>query len=242
MQELLSEPTSDASIAQALAQTHQRINQACACAGRDHSAVRLLAVSKTKPLSAVNQAYQFGQRHFGENYLQDALNKIEHCAFNDVHWHFIGAIQSNKTKTIAHHFDWVHTLDRLKIARRLSEQRPDNMPPLKVLIQVNISQEKNKHGVALPALDEIVAAVDVLPNLALCGLMCIPAATHDVAQQRQAFNLMTATRDRLNSRYPHLTELSMGMSGDLDSAIACGATMVRIGTDIFGARGTRTET
>ena len=242
MQDLTSVPNSDFSIAQALAQIHHRIDQACTSSGRDQAEVSLLAVSKTKPLSAVNQAYQLGQRHFGENYLQDALDKIERCTFNDVCWHFIGAIQSNKTKTIAHSFDWVHTLDRLKIARRLSEQRPDNMAPLKVLIQVNISQEKNKNGVALTDLDELVGAVDVLPNIELCGLMCIPAATHDVAEQRHAFNQMAATRDRLNRRYPQLTELSMGMSGDLDSAIACGATMVRIGTDIFGARSTHPET
>ena len=241
MQDIISEPNHDVSITQALTQVHHRINQACTSSGRDQTEVRLLAVSKTKPLSAVNQAYQLGQRHFGENYLQDALEKIEHCMFGDVCWHFIGAIQSNKTKTIAHSFDWVHTLDRLKIARRLSEQRPDNMAPLKVLIQVNISQEKNKNGVALADLDELVAAVDVLPNLALCGLMCIPAATQDVDQQSHAFNQMTTTRDRLNKSYPQLTELSMGMSGDLDSAIACGATMVRIGTDIFGARNTHAE-
>ena len=235
-------PNSDSPIARALSQTHSRIDQACTTAGRDRSDVRLLAVSKTKPLSAVNQAYHLGQRHFGENYLQDALDKIEHCMFDDVCWHFIGAIQSNKTNTIAHHFAWVHTLDRLKIARRLSQQRPANMAPLKVLIQVNISQENTKYGVALADLDQLVAAVDVLPNLALCGLMCIPAATQDVAEQRRAFNQMASTRDRLNNRYPQLTELSMGMSGDLDSAIACGATMVRIGTDIFGARSTGTET
>ena len=241
MQDLIPEPNTPSSIAQALAQVHVRIDQACTCAGRDQSEVSLLAVSKTKPLSAVYQAYHLGQRHFGENYLQDALDKIKHCTFGDVCWHFIGAIQSNKTKPIAHSFDWVHTLDRLKIARRLSEQRPDNMAPLKVLIQVNISQESNKHGVALADLDELVAAVDVLPNLALCGLMCIPAATEDVAEQRRAFNQMTATRDRLNNCYPQLTELSMGMSGDLDSAIACGATMVRIGTDIFGARNTHAQ-
>jgi hypothetical protein len=227
---------SNHSIAQALILTQNRIAAACDKAGRPHSQVSLLAVSKTKPLEDIMQAYNQGQRQFGENYLQDALAKIKACPFNDIEWHFIGAIQSNKTKAIAEHFDWVHTLDRLKIARRLSEQRPDHLAPLKVLIQVNISQEVNKSGIMLSQLDELVAQVDLLPHLQLCGLMCIPAATEEQVQQEHAFTQMTQARDRLKPSYPQLTELSMGMSGDLASAIACGATMVRIGTDIFGAR------
>ena len=223
-------------IPQALMRTQQRINKACQVSNRNANDVMLLAVSKTKPLSDVIAAYDHGQRHFGENYLQDALDKIEHCTHYNIVWHFIGAIQSNKTKAIAAKFDWVHTLDREKIALRLSQHRPPHLPPLKVLIQVNISNEDNKSGVALEQLDALVEQVSQLPNLLLCGLMCIPAVTQTDSIQRQAFNKMAAARDKLNGTYPHMKQLSMGMSGDLNSAIACGSTIVRIGTDIFGAR------
>ena len=223
-------------IPQALIRTQQRINEACQASGRSTHDVMLLAVSKTKPLSDVVEAYDYGQRHFGENYLQDALEKIEHCLHKDIVWHFIGAIQSNKTKTIATQFDWVHTLDREKIALRLSQHRPPHLPPLKVLIQVNISNENNKSGVALEELDALIEQVSQLPNLLLCGLMCIPAAGQTKAIQQLAFNKMAAARDRLNLTYPHIKQLSMGMSGDLTTAIDCGSTIVRIGTDIFGAR------
>ena len=223
-------------IPQALMRTQQRINKACQASDRNANDVMLLAVSKTKPLSDVIAAYDHGQRHFGENYLQDALDKIEHCTHYNIVWHFIGAIQSNKTKAIAAKFDWVHTLDREKIALRLSQHRPPHLPPLKVLIQVNISNEDNKSGVALEQLDALVEQVSQLPNLLLCGLMCIPAVTQTDSIQRQAFNKMAAARDKLNGTYPHMKQLSMGMSGDLNSAIACGSTIVRIGTDIFGAR------
>ena len=223
-------------IPQALMRTQQRINKACQASDRNANDVMLLAVSKTKPLNDVIAAYDHGQRHFGENYLQDALDKIEHCTHYNIVWHFIGAIQSNKTKAIAAKFDWVHTLDREKIALRLSQHRPPHLPPLKVLIQVNISNEDNKSGVALEQLDALVEQVSQLPNLLLCGLMCIPAVTQTDSIQRQAFNKMAAARDKLNGTYPHMKQLSMGMSGDLNSAIACGSTIVRIGTDIFGAR------
>jgi len=223
-------------IPQALMRTKQRINEACQASGKSTNGVMLLAVSKTKPLGDVIEAYDHGQRHFGENYLQDALEKIEHCPHEDIVWHFIGAIQSNKTKTIAAQFDWVHTLDREKIAQRLSQHRPPHLPPLKVLIQVNISNEANKSGVALEQLEALAKQVSLLPNLLLCGLMCIPAAGQTESTQRHAFNKMAAARDQLNLTYPHLKQLSMGMSGDLTTAIACGSTLVRIGTDIFGAR------
>ncbi len=223
-------------ISQALMRTQQRINEACQASDRNTNDVMLLAVSKTKPLSHVIAAYNHGQRHFGENYLQDALDKIEHCPHHNIVWHFIGAIQSNKTKTIAAKFDWVHTLDREKIALRLSQHRPPHLPLLKVLIQVNISNEDNKSGVALEQLDALVEQVSQLPNLVLCGLMCIPAVGQTEAIQRHAFNKMAAARDRLNRSYPNLKQLSMGMSGDLKSAIDCRSTIVRIGTDIFGAR------
>ncbi|MFQ3211033.1 YggS family pyridoxal phosphate-dependent enzyme [Candidatus Njordibacter sp. Uisw_039] len=225
-------------IPQALIRTQQRINEACQASSRLTHDVMLLAVSKTKPLSAVIEAYNHGQRHFGENYLQDALEKIEGCPHDDIEWHFIGAIQSNKTKSIAAQFDWVHTLDRDKIARRLSQHRPSHLPPLKVLIQVNISNESNKNGVPLKQLEELVDQVSQLPNLLLCGLMCIPAAGQTESSQHHAFNKMAAARDQLNHAYPQIKQLSMGMSGDLTSAIACGSTIVRIGTDIFGARNT----
>ena len=223
-------------VSQALMRTEQRINEACQASGKSTNNVMLLAVSKTKPLGDVIEAYDHGQRHFGENYLQDALEKIEHCPHEDIVWHFIGAIQSNKTKTIAAQFDWVHTLDRDKIAQRLSQHRPPHLPPLKVLIQVNISNEANKNGVALEQLEALAEQVSQLPNLSLCGLMCIPAAGQTESTQRHAFNKMAAARDQLNLSYPHIKQLSMGMSGDLTTAIACGSTIVRIGTDIFGAR------
>lgn len=223
-------------VSQALMRTEQRINEACQASGKSTNNVMLLAVSKTKPLGDVIEAYDHGQRHFGENYLQDALEKIEHCPHEDIVWHFIGAIQSNKTKTIAAQFDWVHTLDREKIAQRLSQHRPPHLPPLKVLIQVNISNEANKNGVALEQLEALAEQVSQLPNLSLCGLMCIPAAGQTESTQRHAFNKMAAARDQLNLSYPHIKQLSMGMSGDLTTAIACGSTIVRIGTDIFGAR------
>ena len=225
-------------ISQALINTHQRIDGACQLSMRSPKEVMLLAVSKTKPLGDVIEAYECGQRHFGENYLQDALEKIDHNPHSDIVWHFIGAIQSNKTKTIAAKFDWVHTLDRQKVAFRLSQHRPSHLPPLNVLIQVNISNEANKSGVALDQLQELVEQVSQLPNLLLCGLMCIPAVGQPEQVQRDAFHKMTIARDQLQHSYPHIKELSMGMSGDLTNAIACGSTMVRIGTDIFGARST----
>ena len=234
---MLSSPTQQ-TIPQALVSTQLRITNACQAAGRSTQDVMLLAVSKTKPLSDVIEAYDHGQRHFGENYLQDALDKIDHCPHDDIEWHFIGAIQSNKTKTIATHFDWVHTVDREKVARLLNQHRPAHLPPLKVLIQVNISNESNKSGVALAQLSELVEQVSQLPNLLLCGLMCIPATGQTESIQHHAFNKMAAARDQLSHIYPHIKQLSMGMSGDLTSAIACGSTMVRVGTDIFGARNT----
>ena len=224
------------SVQEALANTHARIATACQLANRKKNDVMLLAVSKTKPLADVMLAYIEGQRHFGENYLQDALDKIDHCPKSDVIWHFIGAIQSNKTKTIAAKFDWVHTLDRSKIALRLNDHRPAHLPPLKVLIQVNISAEENKAGIAVDQLDELVKQVVGLPNLMLCGLMCIPATGQSEAIQRDTFHKMKALRDTLQTTYPHIKELSMGMSGDLALAIACDSSIVRIGTDIFGAR------
>ncbi|HCI01657.1 MAG TPA: YggS family pyridoxal phosphate-dependent enzyme [Oceanospirillaceae bacterium] len=224
------------SITQQLLAVEARINKACELAKRPSQQVCLVAVSKTKPLSMVLEAYDQGQRHFGENYLQDALEKISANPYKDIVWHFIGAVQSNKTRSIAENFAWVHTIEREKIAQRLNDQRPAELPPLKVCLQVNISSEANKSGVSLADLPSLAAKVNALPRLELAGLMCIPAANQPQAKQEQAFADMVKAQQQLQQTYPQLTALSMGMSADLELAIAHGATMVRIGTDIFGAR------
>ena len=224
------------SITQQLLAVEARINKACELAKRPSQQVCLVAVSKTKPLSMVLEAYDQGQRHFGENYLQDALEKISANPYKDIVWHFIGAVQSNKTRSIAESFAWVHTIEREKIAQRLNDQRPAELPPLKVCLQVNISSEANKSGVSLADLPSLAAKVNALPRLELAGLMCIPAANQTQAKQEQAFADMAKAQQQLQQTYPQLTALSMGMSADLELAIAHGSTMVRIGTDIFGAR------
>ncbi|HBD23743.1 MAG TPA: YggS family pyridoxal phosphate-dependent enzyme [Oceanospirillaceae bacterium] len=224
------------SITQQLLAVKARINKACELAKRPSQQVCLVAVSKTKPLSMVLEAYDQGHRHFGENYLQDALEKISANPYQDIVWHFIGAVQSNKTRSIAENFAWVHTIEREKIAQRLNDQRPAELPPLKVCLQVNISSEANKSGVSLADLPSLAAKVNALPRLELAGLMCIPAANQTQAKQQQAFADMAQAQQQLQQTYPQLTALSMGMSADLELAIAHGATMVRIGTDIFGAR------
>ena len=224
------------SITQQLLAVEARINKACELAKRPSQQVCLVAVSKTKPLSMLLEAYDQGQRHFGENYLQDALEKISANPYKDIVWHFIGAVQSNKTRSIAESFAWVHTIEREKIAQRLNDQRPAELPPLKVCLQVNISSEANKSGVSLADLPSLAAKVNALPRLELAGLMCIPAANQTQAKQEQAFADMAKAQQQLQQTYPQLTALSMGMSADLELAIAHGATMVRIGTDIFGAR------
>ncbi|WP_116368399.1 YggS family pyridoxal phosphate-dependent enzyme [Parahaliea mediterranea] len=197
--------------------------------------VTVLAVSKTRSADTVREAAQLGLAAFGENYLQEALEKIEALADLDLQWHFIGPIQSNKTRAIAEHFHWVHSVDRLKIARRLSEQRPAHLPPLHICLQVNVSGEASKAGVRLAELPALAAAVADLPNLALRGLMAIPAPCDDLARQRAPF---AALREAMTAlALPQLDTLSMGMSGDLEAAIAEGATLVRVGTDIFGPRG-----
>lgn len=211
----------------------ERINRAVLESGRKPQIVRLIAVSKTQPASAIRQAYHAGQRMFGENYLQEALDKQQQLTdLQDLEWHFIGPVQSNKTRLIAEHFSWVHSVDRLKIAQRLSEQRPSSLSALNVCIQINIDDENTKSGVQLQALPELVAAVKSLPKLQLRGLMAIPAAGNNPEQQRAAFRKMT----ELKNQYSFMDSLSMGMSGDLEIAIAEGATLVRVGTDIFGSR------
>lgn len=215
----------------------ERIHQAALQSGRNPQSVQLVAVSKTQPAAAVAEAYACGQRHFGENYVQEALDKkIQLAHLGDLVWHFIGPIQSNKTRAIAEHFSWVHSVDRLKIAQRLSEQRPESLPPLNICIQVNLDGEETKSGVSLDDLPNLVAAINSLPRLKLRGLMAIPTATTDVQRQRRAFARLRQAMERLCSLGYTLDTLSMGMSGDMESAIAEGATFVRVGTDIFGAR------
>ena len=219
-----------------LADTRARIGDACARAGRDPAAVTLLAVSKTRDAGEIRALAAAGQRDFGENYLQEALEKAPALADLALCWHFIGPIQSNKTRDIAEHFHWVHSVDRLKVARRLSEQRPEGLGPLNVCIQVNIDREESKSGVLPEALAELAHAVDALPGLRLRGLMAIPRA--DAADgNRGAFRSLAMTLSQLRHTIPALDTLSMGMSGDFDVAIEEGATIVRLGTALFGPRG-----
>lgn len=220
-------------IAENIAKVGERIRAAAQASGRDLDHIGLLAVSKTKPAAAVREAYAAGIRDFGENYLQEALEKQTELSELPLIWHFIGPIQSNKTKPIAEHFAWVHSVDRLKIAQRLSEQRPTDLPPLNICLQVNVSAEDSKSGCAPAELAALAQGVSQLPNLRLRGLMAIPEPTDDVAAQRAAFARLRELRDGLPLP---LDTLSMGMSHDLDAAIAEGATWVRIGTALFGAR------
>jgi pyridoxal phosphate enzyme (YggS family) len=213
-----------------------RITDAAAEAGRAPAGVRLLAVSKTFGDAAVRALADAGQREFGENYVQEALEKQAALRDLPLEWHFIGPIQSNKTRTIAENFSWVHSVDRLKIAERLSAQRPPGLPPLQVCIEVNVSGETSKGGVIPAELAALAEAVSKLPGLQLRGLMAIPAPVPDVAAQRAAFRLVQETFDALRTRGYALDTLSMGMSGDLEAAILEGATIVRIGTALFGER------
>ncbi|MCP4274437.1 MAG: YggS family pyridoxal phosphate-dependent enzyme [Gammaproteobacteria bacterium] len=198
--------------------------------------VTLLAVSKTHNISKIEEAYLAGQRDFGENYLQEAMDKIAALKDYDICWHYIGPIQSNKTTKIAENFHWVHSVDRLKIARRLSDQRPQHLPPLKICLQVNISNEENKSGVHVDELPALIEAIQDFQGIIVKGLMCIPAKAEGFEQQRQAFHEMQKLYQQHKLNYPDLDTLSMGMSADLEAAIAEGSTMVRVGTDIFGAR------
>jgi len=201
------------------------------------SAVTLLAVSKTQTAAAVREAYAAGQRAFAENYVQEGADKVVALSDIPLEWHFIGPIQSNKTRVVAAHFDWVHSVDREKTAQRLAEQREAHQAPLQICLQVNVSGEESKSGVSPAELPALALAVSGLPRLQLRGLMCIPEATDDVGLQRARFAQLRQLRDTLNESLGlHMDTLSMGMSDDLESAIAEGATMVRVGTAIFGAR------
>ncbi len=214
----------------------RRVATAESAAGRTPGSVLLLAVSKTKPPEALAAAYAAGQRHFGESYLQEALTKRERFAPPDAVWHFIGPLQSNKTGPVAQQFDWVHSVERLKIAQRLSEQRPEGMEPLQVCIQVNVSGETSKSGCTLEELPALAAAVARLPRLRLRGLMAIPAPEDDPEAQRAPFRRLRQALEALNRQGLVLDTLSMGMSDDLEAAIAEGATIVRVGSALFGAR------
>jgi pyridoxal phosphate enzyme (YggS family) len=213
---------------------YARIAAAAGAAGRQPADIRLVAVSKTFASERIREAASAGQRDFGENYVQEALDKIDALADLGLSWHFIGPIQSNKTRAIAEQFDWVHSVDRLKIAQRLSAQRPTERPPLQVCLQVNVSGEASKGGVPPGEVAALAAAVARLPQLQLRGLMAIPEPTDDVALQRARFRLLRELRDAAGIP---LDALSMGMSDDLESAIAEGATMVRVGRAVFGERG-----
>ncbi len=223
-------------IAKNIAKLENRIRIASQNCGRDPATVSLLAVSKTKPVAAIREAATAGHRAFGENYLQEALEKMDALADLPLCWHFIGPLQSNKTRPVAERFDWVHSVDRLKIARRLSEQRPAALPPLNLCLQVNISGEQSKAGIELAALPALAVEVAALPRVALRGLMAIPAPCDDPDAQREPFARLREALNKLQIDIPGLDTLSMGMSGDLEAAIAEGATLVRIGTDIFGPR------
>ncbi|WP_296131415.1 YggS family pyridoxal phosphate-dependent enzyme [Pseudomonas sp. Ga0074129] len=220
-------------IAENIAKVGVRIREAAQASQRDFSHIGLLAVSKTKPADAIREAFAAGVTDFGENYLQEALDKQTQLSDLPVVWHFIGPIQSNKTKPIAEHFAWVHSVDRLKIAERLSAQRPAHLPALNICLQVNVSGEASKSGCSPDQLSALAHAVTQLPNLRLRGLMTIPEPTDDVTEQRAAFARLRELQQSLNL---DLDTLSMGMSHDLEAAIAEGATWVRIGTALFGAR------
>ena len=219
-----------------LQKVRDRISTAAQAVGRDPHGVTLLAVSKTWPAECVRAAAAAGQRAFGENYVQEGCAKVDALADPDLEWHFIGPLQSNKTRSVANRFVWVHSIDRLRIAERLSAQRDVHLPPLNVCLQVNVSGEASKSGVTPGEVADLAAAVAALPRLRLRGLMAIPEPTDDVALQRRRFASVRALRDELNAAGFGLDTLSMGMSADLEAAIAEGATLVRVGTAIFGAR------
>ena len=216
-----------------IAKVSERIREAAQACARAPQSVGLLAVSKTKPAEAIEEAYAAGLRDFGENYLQEALLKQQQLQHLALSWHFIGPIQSNKTRALAENFSWVHSVDRLKIAQRLSEQRPCHLPDLNLCVQVNISEEPTKSGCAPDDVAALCEAISQLPRIRLRGLMAIPAPSDDPEIQRQAFAKLRALKDSINLE---LDTLSMGMSDDLEAAVAEGSTWVRIGSAIFGAR------
>ncbi|MGD0958825.1 MAG: YggS family pyridoxal phosphate-dependent enzyme [Methylomonas sp.] len=222
------------SLAARFQHVRSQIRHAAHIAGRAQNSVQLLAVSKTKPPVDIAALYRLGQRHFAENYVQEAINKQQALTGFNISWHYIGPIQSNKTKIIAGRFSWVHSVDRLKIAERLNEQRLPNLPPLNICIQINISRESSKSGIMLEELPDLAAAISLLPNLRLRGVMAIPKAENIYHRQRLPYHELYQAVKLLNA--PGLDSFSFGMSGDLKAAIMEGATLVRIGTALFGER------
>ncbi|BCM25739.1 YggS family pyridoxal phosphate-dependent enzyme [Methyloradius palustris] len=223
-------------IADRLQAVRTSIAKAALKAGRNIDTVILLAVSKAHSATACQEAFASGQRHFGENYLQEAIQKQADLKNLPITWHFIGPIQSNKTQLIAQHFDWVHGVDRLKIAERLNAARPENMPPLQICIQINVSNEETKSGVSVEDAPMLADAISKLPHLKLRGLMAIPAPTNSVELQQKQFRIVSQCFDALVKQGYAIDTLSMGMSDDFEMAIVEGATIVRIGSAIFGAR------
>jgi len=228
-------------ISKKITSVKQKIAAMAEQAERHPCDIQLLAVSKTKPVSLIKQAYQSGLRHFGENYVQESVEKIQQIKLDDdfdeaITWYFIGPLQSNKTRPVAENFDWVQSVERLKIAQRLNDQRPITLPELNICLQVNISGESSKSGTTLMQVIELASQVSILPRLKLRGIMAIPEKTEDRQQLENQFTQMHNLYLQLQQLYPEVDTLSMGMSGDLGTAIACGSNMVRIGTDIFGAR------
>lgn len=222
-----------------LKDVHQLIDEACKASKRDNKSVKLLCVSKTKPLEMIKQAYEQGERLFGESYVQEAVDKIttlKEQGFNDIVWHFIGPIQSNKTKHIAAHFDVVESVERLKIMERLNEQRPDGLPALKIMIQVNISHEEQKQGCEEQELGELLARASSLPKIKVIGLMGVARIDADDEELNVSFAKLASLREQYQEQYPDLKELSMGMTHDMGQAIMQGSTEVRIGSAIFGER------
>lgn len=221
---------------QNISRIRNRLSKAIDAAQREPQSVTLIAVSKTKPAEAIRAVYDTGQRDFGENYVSEAVEKISALRSLDICWHFLGPLQSNKTRLVATNFDWIHSVDRTKIAKRLNEQRPDELPPLNVCLQVNIPAEPTKSGVASEAeLLDLALSISEMDRLALRGIMAIPAPASEPERQREQFNRIAQLLS-IPDLPIEMNELSMGMSGDMESAVAEGATMVRIGTDIFGAR------
>ena len=223
-------------IAAALQRTRQQIRAAETEYGRPQNSVRLIAVSKTRNIEEITQAAQQGQQDFAENYLQEALQKIPAITHPEIIWHFIGPIQSNKTRLIAGNFHWAHTVDRPKTARRLNDARPAAVPPLNICIQINLSGETSKSGIHPSELDDLIEAITPLPRLRLRGLMALPALGGDFHRQCAAFTPLQALFDQKKALSPHWDTLSIGTTADTKAAIACGSTMVRIGTGIFGPR------
>lgn len=223
------------SLASRLAAAQQRQAEAARLAGRDPAAILMLAISKTQPPEVIQEAYDAGLRAFGENYLQEAVDK-QPLLPADIEWHCTGPVQSNKSKLVAEHFDWCHTVDSLKLAERLNNQRPAALPPLNVCVQLHIGGEDSKSGIVADEVPAVAAAIAKLPRLRLRGIMTIPPASEDPVEQRRWFAEARAVYERLRAEIPGVDTLSMGMSGDLEAAIAEGSTMIRVGSALFGPR------